>query len=149
MLGSWQVSWPDNISSKHWNYEAQCYDQSNEPCLQNKIFLYWKILWRRIDRHTQQPLWFQSRETSIFTRSERGSLPIWGFMTFLRIKNARACQGFGDRWQNFVWLSSLTSMFCRLPLITSNITLKWMASDCLLITDRAYSKNPCKRVLSE
>ena len=96
--------------------------------------------------HTRQPWWLQNRETSLFTRSEKGSLPIWGLMTFPRIKNAPACQGFGlDKWQNLVWLSSLTSMFCRLPLITSNITLKLLASDCLLITDRAYSKNPCKK----
>ena len=48
--------------------------------------------------HTWQPLWFQNREISLFIRSERGSLPIWGLMSFLRIKNAPACQTLG--WTN-------------------------------------------------
>ena len=87
--------------------------------------------WYLLTHHTWQPLplWLQNRETSLFTRYERGSLTIWGLMKFPWIRNASACQTFG--WKSFeiwsVWADKPVC-FCRLPLITSNIThktLKW------------------------
>ena len=59
--------------------------------------------WYLLTHHTWQPLplWLQNRETSLFTRYERGSLTIWGLMKFSWIRNASACQTLGWKSTKF------------------------------------------------
>ena len=150
-----------------WQYMNIQYDsvsimlcQLNPHCLWPQAFRH-IMLWYLVLTHTPYlttftfPLWLQNRETSLFTRYERGSLTIWGLMKFPWIRNASACQTFG--WKSFeiwsVWADKPVC-FCRLPLITSNIThktLKWSFTPCFLwlLVNHWYSKMLLKRVLSE
>ena len=80
--------------------------QLNPHCLWPQAFRH-IMLWYLVLTHTPYlttflPLWLQDRETSLFTRYERGSLTIWGLMKFPWIRNASACQTLG--WKSYeIW----------------------------------------------